>query len=72
MDKEAIEKICELQAEIDGYHRFVIDFLVSILNREHRRFVVHDETRDASTIEVIWKSYDDIIKELADGKEAEK
>ena len=63
MDKSSIEKICELQAEIDGYRRFVCDFFVSILKKEHRQFVVHDETKDASIIDGIWKEYDKIIDE---------
>ena len=61
MDRDAIEKICELQAEIDGYRRFVKDFLVSILFREHRRFVKHDETLLSPEIETIWKEYDKLL-----------
>lgn len=66
MDKVAIEKICELQAEIDGYRRFVKDFLVSILFREHRRFVKHDETQSCSEIETIWDEYDKLLNENAE------
>lgn len=63
MDKDAIEKICELQAEIDGYRRFVMDFLVSIIYREHRRFVRHDETQSESEIATIWDEYDKLLNE---------
>ena len=66
MDRDAIEKICELQAEIDGYRRFVKDFLVSILFREHRRFVKHDETQSCSEIESIWDEYDKLLNENAE------
>ena len=66
MDRDAIEKICELQAEIDGYRRFVKDFLVSILFREHRRFVKHDETQSSSEIEAIWEEYDKLLNENAE------
>lgn len=66
MDADAIEKICELQAEIDGYRRFVMDFLVSILFREHRRFVKHDETQFGSEIETIWEEYDKLLNENAE------
>lgn len=63
MDRDAIEKICELQAEIDGYSRFIKDFLVSILKREHRIFVRHDETSLATEIETIWDEYDRLLDE---------
>lgn len=66
MDRDAIEKICELQAEIDGYRRFVKDFLVSILFREHRNFVKHDETQSGSEIETIWDEYDKLLNENAE------
>lgn len=66
MDAAAIEKICELQAEIDGYRRFVKDFLVSILFREHRRFVKHDETQSGLEIESIWDEYDKLLNENAE------
>lgn len=66
MDATAIEKICELQAEIDGYRRFVKDFLVSIIFRENRRFVKHDETQSGSEIETIWKEYDKLLNENAE------
>lgn len=61
MDRDAIEKICELQAEIDGYHRFVMDLLVSLIKREHRMFVVHDETRDKHAIDTIWDELDKLL-----------
>ena len=66
MDRAAIDKICELQAEIDGYRRFVCDFLVSIIKREHRTFVRHDETREAGSIDAIWDEYDKLINENAE------
>lgn len=63
MDRDAIEKICELQVEIDGYRRFIKDFLVSILKREHRIFVRHDETSSSDEIETIWDEYNKLLKE---------
>lgn len=65
MDRDAIEKICELQAEIDGYRRFVKDFLVSIIKREHRTFVVHDETSFQMEISTIWDEYDKLLDDAA-------
>lgn len=65
MDKDAIEKICELQAEIDGYRRFVMDFLVSIIKREHRTFIVHDETSSGAEIASIWVEYDKLLDDAA-------
>ena len=65
MDRDAIEKICELQSEIDGYRRFIKDFLVSILKREHRIFVRHNETSSATEIETIWDEYDKLIDDAA-------
>lgn len=69
MDREAIDKICALQAEIDGYRRFILDFLVSIIKREHRVFVVHDETSEATAIGAIWDEYDKLLDENEELKE---
>ena len=63
MDRETIEKICELQSEIDGYKRFLRDFMVSIIHREHRYFVVHHETTMSNVIDTIWDEYDKLLDE---------